>query len=438
MATGKITKRSVDELTRGTREEFLWDTDLRGFGVKVSKRGTRTYVFQYRMGGREAPTRRYTIGVHGSPWTPATAREEAERLSLNVAQGVDPNAAELERRRLAVDLAFDAYADRFRISCGDSGWGRMVARTLRLHLTPHFRRKPLNTITRANISAVLDTIPPEKIALKRNTFAVIRRLFRWAVNRGDIANSPRDGMATPEAVVPRDRVLSDAELTRVWNGAAKAGKLFGPIVRLLIATGQRREEVSALDWSEIDQRNLVWTLPKERAKNGIAHLIPLNECAVEILSGVSGGKKEWPRTGLIFATAGGKRYIAHSKGKQQLDKAIVADGGSDIPAWRLHDLRRTLATGFQKLGVRFEVTEAVLNHLSGAKAGVAGTYQRHDWSVEKRQALDLWAKRIRSITSGVDDHATSAPSDFEKVFLAGVELGLRVGRMSPNAVGLAE
>jgi len=429
LATGKVTKRSIDELAATAREEFLWDKDLRGFGVKITKTGVKTYVYQYRMGGREAPTRRHTIGLHGSPWTPATARQEAERLSLNVARGIDPNAAELERRRLAVDLAFEPYAARFRATCGDSGWGKMVERTLRLHVTPHFKRKPINTITRSNIAALLDTISPEKIALRRNTFAVLRRLFRWAVNRGDIPLSPCSGMDTPPAVVPRDRVLSDAELARIWLAAATAGKLFGPIVRLLIATGQRREEVSGLDWSEIDQHSRLWTLPKERAKNGIAHLVPLNECAIEVLRGLCGGQEEWPRKGVIFATSGGKKYIAHAKGKQQLDRLISCDGHSEMAAWRLHDLRRTLATGFQRLGVRFEVTEAVLNHLSGAKAGVAGTYQRHDWSVEKRQALDQWSKHIRVITSETPiDNNPLTLSDLERAFAAGLELGLSVGR----------
>lgn len=434
MATGKVTKRSVDELTAGAREDFLWDKDLRGFGVKIAMTGARTYVYQYRMGGREAPTRRYTIGVHGSPWTPATAREEAERLSLNIARGIDPNAAELERRRLAVDLAFEPYADRFRATCGDSGWGKMVERTLRLHVTPHFKRKPINTITRSNIAALLDRISPEKIALKRNTFAVLRRLFRWAVNRGDIPLSPCSGMDTPEAVVPRDRVLSDAELARVWLAAGKAGKLFGPIVRLLIATGQRREEVSALDWSELDRKVRLWTLPKERAKNNITHLIPLNDCALEVLNEIAGGETEWPQKGLVFVTSGGKRYIAHSKGKQQLDKIVCGDGHPHMSAWRLHDLRRTLATGFQKLGVRFEVTEAVLNHLSGAKAGIGGTYQRHDWAAEKRQSLDHWSKHVRLITSETPiDGEMAMLSDLERAFSAGLELGLSVGAsLSPE------
>lgn len=433
MAKGKITKTSVGQLTLESSDPFLWDSDLRGFGVKIAKNGTRTYIFQYRMGGREASTRRRTIGVHGSPWTPMLAREEAERLALSVAQGVDPNVADLERRRLAVDLAFEPYADRFRNTCGDRGWGKMVERTLRLHLTPHFKRKPINTITRSNIAAVLDVIPQEQLALKRNTFAVLRKLFRWAAGRGDIDRSPCDGMETPKAVTPRDRVLADDELARIWRAADHAGKLFGPIVHLLIATGQRREEVSGLDWSEIDQASRTWTLPKERAKNGTTHMVPLNECAIEVLTRISGNATEWPRQGLVFKTSGGKRFIAHSKGKQQIDAAIAADGSPDMPPWRLHDLRRTVATGFQRLGVRFEVTEAVLNHLSGSKAGVAGTYQRHDWLSEKRDALDRWATHIRRITfEGGLPNETPELTDLERAFEQGLKLGVMIGRSLPG------
>jgi integrase len=431
MATGKITKRSVDELQSGTRDSFLWDGDLRGFGVKISKAGIRTYIYQYRMGGREASTRRYTIGQHGSPWTPASARSEAERLAITVAQGVDPNAAELERRRLAVDLAFEPYSQRFRQACGDKGWGKMVERSLRLHIVPYLKRKPINTITRANIAAMLDHIPVENVALRRNTFAVIRRLFRDAVSRGDIERSPCEGMETPRAVKPRDRVLSDAELARVWHAAGASGKLFGPIVRLLIATGQRREEVSGLDWSEVSLSERLWTLPAERSKNGVAHMVPLNACAMQVLQGIAKTDK-WPECGLVFATSGKKRFIAHSKGKQKIDSVLASDGGSAMLPWRLHDIRRTLATGFQKLGVRFEVTESVLNHLSGSKAGVAATYQKHDWASEKRQAMDLWSHHIRSITGVPGGESAQALSPEQVAFDLGLELGLVLGKLLPR------
>lgn len=393
MATGKVSKRTVDELTTTTRETFLWDAELRGFGVKVSRTGTKTYVYQYRMGGRESSTRRYSIGKHGSPWTPTTARKEAERIAILIAQGIDPNALSAEHRRQNTDLAFQPYAERFLASCSGDGWRRMVERTLRLHVVPHWRRRPLNTIGRSDISALIDRIPITRLALRRDSFAVIRRLFRWSVSRGDIDRSPCEGMETPKAVIARDRALAFDELIRVWKASFFVDGPFGPIVRLLISTGQRREEVTGLKWSEIIQHDQLWTLPKERSKNGIAHRIPLNKLTREILT-EQAGSVLWPRSGLIFSTSRGNKFCSHAKGKKKIDLILSQDGLSPFVPWRLHDLRRSLATGFQKLGVRFEVTEAVLNHLSGHRSGVAAVYQTHDWDDEKRAALAGWAKEL--------------------------------------------
>ena len=395
MAIGKVTKTAVDDLSASGSVDFLWDSDFKGFGVKTMPSGARIYVYQFRLPGG-SKTRRYTIGKHGSPWTPHNAREEAKRLAILVAQGIDPLASAAERDRIAVDLAFKAYADRFAKSCDGDGWRRLVERTLRLHAIPHLKNKSLPEIKRADISALLDRIPREQLALKRNTFAVVRRLFSWAIGRGDLDRSPCEGLETPPAVTARDRVLTDQELATVWKAAAKSGSLFGPIVRLLIVTGQRREEVTQLDWSEVDRSTTLWTLPKERAKNGVAHVVPLNDLAIDILDGIARGEK-WPRSGPIFMTTGAKPFTAHARGKKRLDKQAAILAGYNLAAWRLHDLRRTMATNFQRLGVRFEVTEAALNHVGASKSGVAAVYQRHDWLPEKRAAFAAWAQRLRAI-----------------------------------------
>jgi len=142
-------------------------------------------------------------------------------------------------------------------------------------------------------------------------------------------------------------------------------------------------------WEELDQAERMWTLPGDRAKNGEPNCIPLNDLAISVLDTVA-GKPVWPKRGKVFATATGRGFTGYHKGKEKLDKLIAEDGGEPMRPWRLHDLRRTLATGFQRLGVRFEVTEAVLNHVGGSRSGVAGIYQRHDWKDEKREALNLW------------------------------------------------
>ncbi|WP_119082091.1 tyrosine-type recombinase/integrase [Altererythrobacter sp. B11] len=393
MATGKITKKSIDALEASSSSQFVWDTDLKGFGAKITPSGNISYVLQFRMGGRETIARRYTIGAHGSPWTPTTARSEAERLLLLVGQGVDPVEAEKQRRREAVDLAFDNYARHFTHSCQGEGWRRLVERVVRLHLEPVLRKKPLPSITRADIVSVLDQMPEEQVANRRNVFAVMRRLFRWAISRGDLDRSPMEGMETPPPVRPRDRWLSDKELRMIWHATPECHPCFGPIVRLLILTGQRREEVCGMHWQELDRAERLWTLPGRRTKNREFNTIPLNELAMIELDRLAGGGK-WPRKGRVFATASGAGFTGYHKGKMKLDSAIEEAEGEPLPPWRLHDLRRTLATNFQRLGVRFEVTEAVLNHVSGSRAGVAGVYQRHDWKDEKRNALNAWNKHL--------------------------------------------
>lgn len=380
----------------GERPTLLWDDGLKGFGLKVTPSGTKTFVYQFRMGGREAKTRRWTIGPYGSPWTSATARAEAERLALLVAKGVDPVEAEKERRRQSVDLAFDRYAAKYQASCSGDGWARLVERTIRLHCQPVLGSKPVSVISRIDIAQVLDRIPAQQKALRRNTFAVLRRLFSWAIGRGDIDHSPCQGMEAPPKVPSRDRVLGDDDLQQVWLATTEAGRLFGPIVRLLILTGQRRDEVTAMHWDELDRARAEWSLPFERSKNRTGHIVPLSPQAIAVLDRFA-GKPKWPKSGIVFATSGGKVFAMHSKGKSRLDRIIGAKEAGAMAPWRLHDLRRTLATGMQRLGVRFEVTEAILNHLSGSRSGIAGIYQRHHWTDEKRAALEAWGELVENL-----------------------------------------
>jgi integrase len=407
MASGKITKRTIDALIANRSEGFLWDDGIKGFGAKCTKSGAVSYILQFRMGGRESRTRRYTIGAHGSPWTPATAREEALRLSLLIHQGLDPVESDKQRRREAVDLAFGNYADRFQKACVGKGWVKLVERSLRLYIKPVLGNKPLPKIKRFDVVAVFDRMPPQQVANRRNVFAVLRRLLRWAVSRGDIERSPMEGMETPPPVKPRDRWLTDHELGRIWRQTFHTHHCFGPIVRLLILTGQRREEVSSLAWEELDRDELMWVLPGNRSKNGEPNMIPLSTLAVSVLDEVARGEI-WPRHGKVFSTSSGASFTGYHKGKQTIDRLVAQDAGEPVAPWRLHDLRRTLATGFQRLGVRFEVTEAVLNHMSGARAGVAAVYQRHDWKKEKAEALAQWNDHIAPFLAGnADAHSKS-------------------------------
>lgn len=403
----RITKSSVDAAQQGEKDYLLWDDRLPGFGVKVTPKGSKVFVYQYRLGGRGSPVRRYTIGKFG-PITAEQARREAEMLALKVAQGVDPQRMKAETARIAIDLAFNAYVERFHAAYLIKEWPasqRDALALLRRYAAPVLGNKPLTELTRKDVTAVLAG-PRDKVATTSLLFATLRRMLRWAVNQGDLERSPMEGMDAPAKAPSRDRVLSDGELRLVWQASHTLGYPFGYIFRLLLLTGARREEVASLDWSELSQEECVWLLPSSRSKNGVSARQPLSTLAMAELVALAERAGGWPRAGLLFSTNGMTSVSGHSKAKARLDAAVAAladEEGLAPPApWRVHDLRRTLATGLQRLGVRFEVTEAVLNHVSGAKSGVAGVYQRHDWADEKRDAAQAWADHLSRLLTGVD------------------------------------
>jgi integrase len=178
---------------------------------------------------------------------------------------------------------------------------------------------------------------------------------------------------------------------------------------LLILTGQRRGEVAGMTWAELSDDLTTWTLPGDRTKNGVTHTVPLSAPARDILSRLVAKDAGKQRSGeLVFPGAAATPFAGWSKSKRALDQAITdaraKTAAGQPPAgvipWNVHDLRRTVATSLQRLGIRLEVTEAVLNHISGSRGGIAGVYQRHDWAAEKRAALDTWSAHVISVDKG--------------------------------------
>lgn len=429
MATKTINKTTIDQAKPGERDWFIWDSALPGFGLKVTPAGGKVYVFQYRLAapGEAANTtaRRYTIGKHG-PLTPDQARKRAKDLAALVTQGIDPRQRELdakadaerrraedaERERRQSDLEFGRIADLWLDHYEHEKSRRPASvRQARLvidnHLRPALAGTPMPDIGRDELEPIIDGLPAAQKAMRRAVHVYAAVLWGWAVRRRYAHENPLLGMEKPAAPASRDRVLKDTELLEVWRAADSLAAPFDSFIRLLILTGQRRSEVTGMTWGEIDRAAATWTIPADRAKNKAAHIVPLVPSAVAELDRLAlkalGGiwpddGPEWPVSGHVLSTIGKTPISGISKAKRSLDEAIAkarAEVESEpIEAWRLHDLRRTMATGLQKLGVRFEVTEAVLNHVSGAKSGVAGVYQQHDWQDEKRAALQAWAKRV--------------------------------------------
>jgi integrase len=233
-------------------------------------------------------------------------------------------------------------------------------------------------------------------AIASRTAAYGRACYSWAVKHQLVKANPFDAVPLSDfKTEARDRVLTDNELAAIWLAAeAPDCRVFGSLVSLLILTGQRREEVAGIAWAELSPDRQTWIIPASRAKNGKDHLVPLSAAARDLLpEKLDADERE---TELVFPGQRGTPFNGWSKSKAQLDK------DSDVAGWRIHDLRRTLATGLQRLGVRLEVTEAVLNHVSGSRAGIVGIYQRHEWAAEKRAALDAWAEHVMALVRGRD------------------------------------
>jgi integrase len=246
-------------------------------------------------------------------------------------------------------------------------------------------------ITRRDVLDVLDRVVASGKPIAANrALSAVRKMFNWAVARDIIAASPCAGVKPPTAEQSRDRVLSDSELRLVWQAADKLGGPFGALVKLLALTGQRRDECAGAKWSEIDLAGRTWVLPPARVKNNRPHEIPLSDAAMDVLQAL-------PRVGnrFVLTSNGEAPSSGYSKGKRRLDALLPPD----MPPWRFHDIRRSVASGMARLGVNLPVIEKVLNHASGSFAGIVGVYQKHTFADEKRRALDAWGAFVVDLAS---------------------------------------
>ena len=258
--------------------------------------------------------------------------------------------------------------------------------------------RPIADIRRADVIALLDDIVDEgKPILANRVLAALRKLFNWALERDLVETNPCDRVKPPASEKARDRVLSDDELRALWKAADDLAWPFGRHLQMLILTGQRRDEVAGMKWREISGDT--WTLPRDRAKTDKAHEVPLSPPALSILETlpkIEGAAHVFTTTGKTPISGFGKpKATMHDKMVEILRKEAEERGDDpdaiEVAPWRLHDIRRTVASGMARLGINIAVIEKVLNHTSGTFAGIVGVYQRHEFTEEKRRALEAWA-----------------------------------------------
>jgi integrase len=414
-----LTDLQIDKLPKPTARREVPDGKVGGLYLVVQPSGAKSWALRYRVAG--AP-KKFTIGPYPAI-SLATARKRAQKAVAEVVDGIDPAASkkaarETEKAASAtadrVENVVDAYVADYLAKKAKPSWAKEAGRLLRVEVVPKFGKRRLGEITDDDVHRLLKDIAKRAPITANRTFAVFRKLCHWAMSRDGgklIKTSPCDGVEAPTPERSRERVLDDAEIKLAWEAFELIGWPFGPLCKLLLLTGARRDEVASMEWRELDLGEGIWRLPKERTKNKRAHEVPLAPAAVEILKGLprvepKRGPDGETRPALVFSTTGSTAVSGFSRAKAAIDAFIVdrlrkARGAApeDVkaPDWVIHDLRRSVATNLQKLGVRLEVTEAVLNHVSGSRAGIVGVYQRHEWAAEKREALDKWADRVAVI-----------------------------------------
>jgi integrase len=364
----KLTQRAIDALTLpfGKTEQIEFDEALPGFGIRIRAGGSRTYIANYKIGGKQ---RRITLGTT-EQLRAEQARAKATELLLKARSGQDPAAERIEARQRAGET-FAIVVRRFLVrQKARLRPGSYVAQERAL--LNHFgvlHGMAMTLINKRMIAARLSELATNNGPTAADQARVhLSTFFVWAMREGLVEANPVAATNTHGAGKARDRVLGDAEIAAVWHAAGDG--FYGALIKLLILTGQRRTEIGSLQWDEVDLASRLIRLPGERTKNGLPHDVPLSEPAMRIL-------QEMPRQGPFVCGTASIGFSDYSAAKRALDARIAAARGEPPTHWVLHDLRRSVATHMaERLGVQPHIIEAVLNHISGHRAGVAGIYNR--------------------------------------------------------------
>lgn len=443
-----LTAASVVKIKGAASRREIPDGVLPGLYLICQPNGRKAWAVRYRANGKP---KKLTLGPYLAGEDTALAGEELIRIRREasealerVRRGDDPAATkQVEKKRAKADAQsrrglFQTVVERYLKEYAakrrnypekarllgmrrvDDEWQVIKGRAVSI-----WGERRIQDISRDDIREHLEYLAETAPIGANRTFSELRKFFNWAVGKGVLTVSPITGLEPPsEENASGNRILlrrkevpgsSDDELRWLWqaatmydrsdDGEGKGGigrkhrGPFGPFTQMLILTGQRRSEVAGMTWAEVDIPAREWTIPAARAKNDTAHTVPLSDAAVEILESmprIEGSK-------FVFTTSGRTPISGWSRMKARLDKLIAEISEKErgekvtVPSWKLHDIRRTVAAGMQRLGVRMEVTEKVLNHTSGSFAGIKGIYQVHDYADEKRDAIEAWATHLQHL-----------------------------------------
>jgi integrase len=387
MRRHKLTKSNIPALERDFAasdvvDRIYFDVDLRNFGLRLRKNSTPTWVIVYERGGVQKKLKLGDANV----LAPDMAREKARTELAKIQLGSDPLESKAQERAKA-KLTLASVINDYLVAKEPQLRPASMRETKR-YLLQHFRslhQIPIHRISRRDVAVIITNIAAKAPVSAARGRSHLAALFSWAIANGIAENNPVEHTADPSGhIQARERVVNDTELKSIWNSCADDD--YGIIVRLLILLGCRREEIGDMRWSEIN--NGIWTIPAERCKNHRSHTLRLPALALDIIAKV-------PQDGDYLFGFRGAGFTRWGQSKTTLDERC------GVKSWRLHDLRRTFATGLANLGLPPHTIEAALNH-AGHRSGVSGVYNKATYETEVAIALQRWADHIISITTSAE------------------------------------
>lgn len=411
------------------------DGALPGFYLVVQPSGSKSWALRYRFQGKP---RKLTVGTVllerrgddpegalplGHPMTLTEARRAARDALQTLAEGRDPGdgkkaakaaqALDADEGRDTVEKLAETFINRYAKPRNRS-W-KEKERQFKAEINPKWGKRKAGDISKRDVLDLLDAIIDRGSPVTANrVLATLKTFFGWLVDRDVLKASPCATVKKPTPEEARERVLTEAELKLFWRATGKFEYPFGPMWRMLLLTGQRRQEVSGMKRSELNGSD--WLIPGSRTKNGKEHLLPLPSAVLDIIEPLP----RIGKAGYVFTTTGETPVSGFSRSKDRLDAAMLAilkedakEAGDDpdeveLTSWTLHDLRRTMASGMAALNINLPVIEKTLNHSSGTFAGIVAVYQRHDYRDEKAAALTAWTNYVLTLVGErkVDNNVT--------------------------------
>jgi integrase len=400
------TVKQIENLKPRDERYEVADASLRKNRIVVFPSGAKSWVFRYRFGSR---TRKLTLECGATDL--AKARELGAAALKALGERRDPGVEKQEKKRagepLTVDGLISLYLDK-RVFMRNGKTtakrarqktplrsGAEIERVLGKELAP-FKNRAADGVSPFEAKKLIEDVAERGHVMSNRTLAACKSLYNFAVSEKIVASSPfADLKLTKEE--DRERVLSTDELRAVWNAAGSLGHPYTAIVRLLLLTGQRLNEIACLRWSEIDLDKRQIELPGLRTKNARSHIIPLSDVALDI---ITASPKIQSDEGLVF-TVTGRQLKGWSKMRERLGAAVNEALGKQPERWVLHDLRRTFATrAVEDLKIAPHVVDKVLNHSTGVVRGVAAVYNRAELLDERRSALAAWGAYVVRVVSG--------------------------------------